>query len=154
MLIEAIAFSRFCDNRVVKVLRGKRINSLRNRRGKEEMVRNFVIILAVALLALMGCGKAPAMEDPGNLTIYRDQVGESLTFQVTGDASASVWGTDIYTDDSYLAAVAVHAGILEDGETGTVVVTILPGEESYTGSTRNDVTSWDYGSWSGSYAVE
>ena len=118
------------------------------------MVRNLVIILALALMAFMGCGEVPAMEDPGNLTAYRDQVGESLTFKVTGDAEASVWGTDIYTDDSYLAAAAVHAGALEDGETGTVVVNILPGEEAYTGSTQNDVTSWDYGSWSGSYTVE
>ncbi len=95
-----------------------------------------------------------ALADPGNLTSYREYTGESFSFQVTGDAWASVWGTDIYTDDSSLAAAAVHAGVLEDGETGVVVVTILPGEESYTGSTRNDVTSWDYGSWSGSYIVE
>ena len=95
-----------------------------------------------------------ALADPGNLTSYRDHTGESFSFQVTGDAWASIWGTDIYTDDSNLAAAAVHAGVLEDEETGVVVVTILPGEESYTGSTRNDVTSWDYGSWSGSYTVE
>lgn len=123
------------------------------------MARILTLILAVALMASMGCGEAPAVEepaeeDPGTLTSYRDQVGETFTFEVTGDASASVWGTDIYTDDSYVAAAAVHAGILEDGETGLVEVTILPGEESYTGSTQNDVTSWDYGTWSGSYIVE
>lgn len=95
-----------------------------------------------------------ATPDPGTLTSYRDLVGETLTFEVTGDGSASVWGTDIYTDDSNLAAAAVHAGVLEEGETGLVEVTILPGEDSYTGSTQNDVTSWDYGSWFGSYIVE
>ncbi len=61
-----------------------------------------------------------ATPDPGTLTSYRDQVGETFTFEVTGDAAASVWGTDIYTDDSNLAAAAVHAGVLEDGETGLV----------------------------------
>ncbi|MCK5785346.1 MAG: hypothetical protein KAH54_02165 [Candidatus Sabulitectum sp.] len=117
------------------------------------MAKNLAIILAVALIGLMACGEPPE-PDPGTLTSYRDQTGESFTFQVTGDAEATVWGTVIYTDDSYLAAAAVHAGILADGETGVVVVTILPGEEAYTGSTQNDVTSWDYGQWSGSYKVE
>ncbi len=96
---------------------------------------------------------APA-PDPGNLTSYRGLDGDSFIFEVRGDTSSIAWGTDIYTDDSYLSAVAIHAGILEQGETGTVVVTILPGEESYTGSTSNGVTSLDYGEWDGSYIVE
>ncbi len=95
-----------------------------------------------------------AMIDPGNLTTYRENVGETFFFEVTGDAELMVWGTDIYTDDSNLAAAAVHAGVLEDGETGIVEVTILPGEDAYSGSEQNDVSSWDYGSWSGSYSVE
>ncbi len=95
-----------------------------------------------------------AMVDPGNLTTYRENVGETFLFEVTGDAERMIWGTDIYTDDSYLAAAAVHAGVLEDGETGIVEVTILPGEEAYTGSEQNGITSLDYGSWSGSYWVE
>lgn len=104
--------------------------------------------------ALTGDYELAAMPDPGNLVDYRDMTGESFTFQVTGDAMGSVWGSGIYTDDSNLAAAAVHAGVLEDGETGVVVVTILPGEEMYTGSEQNGVTSWDYGEWSGSYIVE
>ncbi len=95
-----------------------------------------------------------AMPDPGNLTSYRDMTGESYSFEVTGDAELMIWGTDVYTDDSNLAAAAVHAGVLEDGETGIVIVTILPCEEAYTGSEENGVSSWDYGSWSGSYSVE
>ena len=139
-------------------------------------MRNLVILLVIGLMVSMGCGEAQQadvvedvedvedveievitvtpMSDPGSLTEYRGENGEELFFYVTGDAMGSVWGTDIYTDDSYLSAAAVHAGVLEDGETGTVMVTILPGEDQYTGSQRNDVVSWDYGEWAGSYIVE
>jgi len=99
---------------------------------------------------------APAMptvaQDPGNLTGYRQQVGQTLTFMVTGAASGSVWGSGIYTDDSSLAAAAVHAGVLQVGQTAAVDVTILPGQASYQGSSMNGVQSANYGSWTGSYS--
>lgn len=107
-----------------------------------------------AVEELTGNYEIAAAADPGNLVSYRDQTGESFSFLVTGSDEGSVWGTDIYTDDSNLATAAVHAGVLSVGETGVVIVTILPGQESYEGSTWNNVTSWDYGVWSGSYMVE
>ncbi len=119
-----------------------------------KMTRYSILIISVIALLVAGCGSAPALPDPGNLTEYRDNAGETFRFQVTGNADQSVWGTDVYTDDSSLAAAAVHAGVLEDGEDGVVTVTILPGEDSYTGSDRNGVISMDYGSWAGSYKVE
>ena len=69
-------------------------------------------------------------------------------------STASVWGTDIYTDDSPLAAVAVHAGILREGEKGVVKVTIFAGKDEYEGTSRNGVTTSSYGAWQGSYVVE
>jgi len=119
-----------------------------------KMNRYSILIFSVIALLVAGCGSAPALPDPGNLTEYRDNAGETFRFQVTGNADQSVWGTDVYTDDSSLAAAAVHAGVLEDGEDGVVTVTILPGEDGYTGSDRNGVISMDYGSWPGSYKVE
>lgn len=94
-----------------------------------------------------------AFPDPGNLTDYRDRDMAPIFFQVTGSTQGSVWGTDVYTDDSSLATAAVHAGVLAEGETGVVIVTILPGRSSYAGTTRNGVTTYDYGSWYGSYSV-
>jgi len=96
---------------------------------------------------------ASAFPDPGNLTDYRGMHHETILFQVTGSTIGNVWGTDVYTDDSALAKACVHAGILEDGETGIVSVTILPGMPGYTGSTRNGVTTSSYGNWYGSYSV-
>jgi len=93
--------------------------------------------------------------DPGTLGSFRGQVGASLLFRVTGNPKAgTVWGSDVYTDDSPVAAAAVHAGVLQPGEAGVVRVTILPGQASYEGSTRNGVTTSSYNSFGGSYRVE
>lgn len=92
-------------------------------------------------------------EAPGSLTEYRDQVGSKLRFRVIGSDAGRIWGTSIYTDDSTLALVCVHAGVLKIGETGIVEVTVLPGQTSYEGSLQNGITSNSYGSWTGSYSV-
>jgi hypothetical protein len=90
---------------------------------------------------------------PVNLTGYRTRVGQSFELSLTGSRSGgAIWGTDVYTDDSSVAAAAVHAGVIADGETKTVAVTILPGQGSYSGSTRNGVTSASWGSWGGSFS--
>ena len=89
----------------------------------------------------------------GSLAEQDQAIQYSLT--LTGaSAGTTVWGTDIYTDDSPLAAVAVHAGLLSVGQKGVVRVTIFAGRDSYEGTTRNGVSSSDYGSWNGSYMVE
>lgn len=81
-------------------------------------------------------------------------VGESTELEVTGSLSGTVWGTIVYTSDSSLPTAAVHAGLLEAGETGRVKVTKLPGRDDYEGSSRNGVTSLKYGPWQGSYWIE
>jgi beta-lactamase regulating signal transducer with metallopeptidase domain len=97
---------------------------------------------------------AALRNDSFGLTAYRDRVGETLAITVTGSTQGRVWGDGVYTDDSSLGTAAVHAGLLRPGETGTVRVTILPGEDRYTGSTRYGVTSADYGAWDGSYRLD
>jgi beta-lactamase regulating signal transducer with metallopeptidase domain len=94
--------------------------------------------------------------DPGTLTSMRDHVDQSFVFQVTGTAEGTIWGggDGVYTDDSPLATAAVHSGVLKPGETGAVRVTILPGRDSYEGSTQNGVKSLPYGVFSGSYRIE
>jgi hypothetical protein len=65
----------------------------------------------------------------------------------------SVWGTDLYTDDSLLCAAAVHAGKL-DKLGGIVLVTWIPGQPTYVGSERNGVTTLDYGKWTRSFFLQ
>ena len=97
------------------------------------------------------------LPDPGpGILNYRELgAGTSLFFNVTGDAQpGGVWGTDVYTDDSQLSRAAVHAGVLADGESGMVRVTLVEGKSGYTGTTRGGVTSASFGAWAGSYSVE
>jgi hypothetical protein len=88
------------------------------------------------------------------MSSYRDLVGHSITIPVVGAATGSVWGSDIYTDDSSVAAAAVHSGALRVGELGWVKVTLMPGEPRYQGSQRNGVTSQAYEAFEGSFRVE
>jgi hypothetical protein len=84
---------------------------------------------------------------------YRGKTGQRYTFTFPGGGTISnrVWGTDLYTDDSSIAAAAVHAGMITAQNGGTVTIEIREGAPSYKGSSRNGVNSQNYGSWSGSF---
>lgn len=64
--------------------------------------------------------------------------------------SSSVWGSDVYTADSYICTTARHAGVIgADG--GRVTLQMLPGRSSYTGSKRNGVQTRKFGKYRASY---
>jgi len=65
----------------------------------------------------------------------------------------SVWGTDIYTDDSSVCLAAAHAGTLDLEIGGLLLVTMSEGLEAYTGSEANGVTSRVYGTWGASFST-
>lgn len=104
----------------------------------------------------LGISETEILSNPGNLTSFTDaKPGDTMQFRVTGKSrGGSVWGTDLYTTDSALAVVAVHAGVLEDGETGIVKVTFAPGQDTYEGTSKNGVTTSSWGSYQISYKVE
>lgn len=86
-----------------------------------------------------------AAADPGNLLRFHGQANKVLTFKVTGSASGSVWGTDVYTTDSALAKAAVHAGLVGVGKKGVVRVMVVPSPNRFAGSTRHGVSTSAYG---------
>ena len=112
------------------------------------------VVVVLAGLAACGAVHASVLPDPGNLSSYASAKGQVVHFEVVGLAIGNVWGTDIYTLDSTLAAAAVHAGVLKAGEKGIVQVTILAAQQSFTGSARNGVTSANWGPYDGGYRVE
>ena len=69
------------------------------------------------------------------------------------DNKGTVWGTDIYTNDSSVCAAAVHAGVISSSTGGLVVVTKADGQESYVGSDRNGISTLSYSAWGGSFTV-
>jgi hypothetical protein len=66
----------------------------------------------------------------------------------------TVWGTDIYTDDSSVCTAAVHAGLINFEDGGEVAIAIRGGESSYLGTTANGVTTMSYGSWGRSFVFD
>jgi hypothetical protein len=91
---------------------------------------------------------------PYSLLDVKKGPGESQLYNLTGSSRGQVWGTDVYTDDSDLSTVAVHAGVLKDGESGVVKVTLLEGKPDYEGSVRNGIATESYGPYSRSFKIE
>jgi hypothetical protein len=91
--------------------------------------------------------------DPGSLTNFNDKIGKSFYFHVTGAVNGTIWGSDVYTTDSPLATVAVHAGVLKVGQTGVVKVTMLNAPPMFNGTTRNGVASQPYGQFPAAFKV-
>jgi hypothetical protein len=95
-----------------------------------------------------------AADAPARIQDLCDTPGTTYYFRVTGAVDGSLWGTDVYTGDSSLATVAVHAGAVKSGETAVVRVTVMPPLAHYQGSVRHGVTSHDYGRFGTAYRVD
>ena len=77
----------------------------------------------------------------------------SVRYKVTGENQRTVWGTDVYTDDSPVSTAAVHAGLVKVGESAEIVISTKGPGKSFTRSDRNGVQSSGYGSIDGSYSL-
>ncbi|HMG99846.1 MAG TPA: LCCL domain-containing protein [Terriglobales bacterium] len=88
-------------------------------------------------------------------TVVSFEVGKTYKFKCPdGRIEGSVWGTDIYTLDSSICNAAVHAGKLTAESGGPVTIELRPGQDSYKGTTRNGVTTNDYGNYGHSFVVK
>jgi hypothetical protein len=104
--------------------------------------------------APVATGKAvKVIPDPGSPSGLNAQIGDTFYCQVTGANGGSVWGTDLYTTDSTIATVAVHAGVLAVGQTGVVKVTVVPPPATFQGTMRNGVSTGDWPSYPAAYQV-
>src|SRR6185295_17596466 len=91
--------------------------------------------------------QTPVMWEASASILHGDS-GKTVKFKCPPNGKeTSVWGTDIYTEDSSICNAAVHAGKFTRESGGSVTIEIRPGESSYQGSTRNGVTSKDYGAY-------
>lgn len=95
-----------------------------------------------------------ASEAPPTMVDLCDRIGAAFYFRVTGVNDGPLWGTDVYTGDSLLAAAAVHAGLVKIDESAIVKVTVVQALPQYVGSVQNGVTSHDFGAFGTAYRVE
>ena len=94
---------------------------------------------------------AISISPQNDMTSYSEtDIGKIYKMTITG-ASGGGWGTDIYTNDSYIPAMAVHAGVVTIGQTKEVYIKIVEGKNSYAGTTRNGITTSEWGAWGLSY---
>ena len=115
----------------------------------------FLLSLILSLffcLAVQG-QNSPVLKNLSNMSKYSKNIGAVYNVKITGSKYGRLYGgyDGIYTDDSKLAAAAVHSGLLYVGETKTLRVKIVPGQNRYIGIKKNDLRSNYYGAWTGSY---
>jgi len=67
----------------------------------------------------------------------------------SGVPDRSVWGSGPYTADSDLCTAARHAGVI-GAQGGNVSVSLIDGQDSYSGSTQNGVETRDWGAYGNS----
>ena len=95
----------------------------------------------------------PTADWSGTAQQYRAMVGQAVNVTCApGGAFATVWGTDIYTDDSSVCTAAVHAGRIMVATGGSVTIYPMAGQPAYVGSFRNGVTTQNFASFGGSFA--
>ncbi len=100
---------------------------------------------------LAGEDAANAVPAPPNLMSLQNQYGKEALFTVTGAQPGSqgtgLWGTDTYTLDSNLSAAAVHAGLVQPGQSGVVRVRIITSPPQFVGSQRHGFNSSGYATY-------
>lgn len=85
---------------------------------------------------------------------YQGRIGVVIRYDCPPNGAAgSIWGTDLYTDDTSVCTAGVHVGRIDLRGGGSVIIEIVQGQSQYVGSRRNGVLSADYGSWGGSFRV-
>lgn len=131
-----------------------------NQDGQEVLIAPAQSTATADPIASAPSAKEPASTTPvvsdadWNTSAEQWEFKPGVRYSVTlppGGSAGSVWGTDIYTNDSSIGTAAVHAGLITFNAGGQVTIELVEGKPSYEGSTRNGVTSNSYGDWGGSY---
>ncbi|HEY6047260.1 MAG TPA: LCCL domain-containing protein, partial [Pyrinomonadaceae bacterium] len=105
---------------------------------------------------------APASSEVGKPTTWEANamslngaVGQTFTLACApGGTAHSVWGSDVYTADSSVCTAAVHSGLINLQQGGTVTIEVRDGRPLYGCSERNGIISSPYGSYQPSFVFK
>lgn len=95
-------------------------------------------------------GAEPAIAADGHMQAdsWRGQTGRVISFACRPRFELhTVYGTDVYTDDSYVCSAAVHRGLIMQQQGGIVTIKLLEGHQSFQASSRHGVTSLGLDGW-------
>jgi hypothetical protein len=85
----------------------------------------------------------------------KQETGLRYTFICPPDGTAgTVWGSDVYTADSSLCTAAVHAGKITLEKGGKVTIEFTGGRQTYGATTRNGITSLNFGEYPHSFVFK
>lgn len=111
----------------------------------------------------MGCAESICTTASGWHASARQAIGDPVAcvprarFAVRCPAGhepgGSVWGSDVYTDDSSVCQAAVHAGVITASTGGDVAIEVRAGQSGYRGVLRNGVESSAFGTWRCSFVM-
>jgi len=126
------------------------------------MPRVVQLLPAAALASAMILVPALAAAQPSpdalwaaDATAYRNKPDQQVTYfcpSVPTLPGNAVWGSGPYTDDSSICVAAVHAGYITPQDGGTVTIMLTGPQDSFAGTERNGVSTFEYGAWEGSFA--
>lgn len=85
---------------------------------------------------------------------FTGENGRTYKFSCPADGTAgTIWGSDVYTQDSSICTAAVHAGLFTLESGGVVTIEFRPGRLTYGSTVRNGITSNTYGEYPRSFVV-
>ena len=120
----------------------------------------FMFFILIILFIFSGCEKILDGGEIGwydSVLDYKEEiVGSKIKFSLPPNLdgfSGAVWGTGNYTYDSAIGTAAVHAGIITFETGGEVTIEIVEGADLYRGTSRNGVTTSDWGSYDFGYKI-
>ncbi len=102
-------------------------------------------------------GSRPAAEAvsltwTSRIITFSRESGRQLVFDCPrGGRAERVTGTDIYGETSSVCTAAVHAGLITLTDGGRVTAEVRPGQDTFSGSRRNGITSVSYGRMTNSF---
>lgn len=97
-----------------------------------------------------GSSKKKGKACPGSFKDFPDEKDEQTCVCGKESDQGSVWGSDLYTDDSSPCAAAVHAGVI-DADGGKITMKHVKGCSAYVGSKKNGVKSEAWGPFEKSF---
>ena len=94
-------------------------------------------------------GMCPRLFRGSGISTIDQRLTCECTSAQTSTSTRTIWGSGPYTDDSDLCRSAVHAGLLNSGQSGQITAEFIGNHSSYNGTTRNGITTEDYDSFDG-----
>lgn len=127
-------------------------------RIKQTRLQPFIVMVLLFLIcASTRCRKTygtNCADSPETLNLLSESKFRVFCDRDCALAPARLKGTQVYTSDSSFCRAAIHAGVIENFTGGKATVEMLPGQDSYQGSTRNGIQSESSGAHQASFRFD